>query len=48
MLLGMIATLVPGKLLWDPGKMEFTNNRDANKYVRPAFRKGWELRPLSS
>lgn len=48
MLLGMVATRVPGKLLWDPAKAEFTNSRDANKYVRPVFRRGWELRPLSS
>ena len=24
--------------------MEFTNNREANKFVRPVFRKGWELK----
>jgi hypothetical protein len=44
MVLGAIAARVPGKLLWDPKKMEFTNNREANKYVRPVFRKGWELK----
>jgi predicted dehydrogenase len=42
--LGAIATRVPGKLLWDGAKLEFTNNRDANRYVRPVFRKGWEIR----
>ena len=46
-LLGMVATRVPGKLLWDPAKMEFTNNREANKYVRPVFRKGWEIKSLT-
>jgi hypothetical protein len=46
-LLGMVATRVPGKLLWDPAKMEFTNNREANKYVRPVFRKGWEITSLT-
>jgi hypothetical protein len=44
MVLGAVAARVEGKLLWDPKKMEFTNNRDANRYVRPAFRKGWEVR----
>ena len=47
MVLGAIAARVPGKLLWDPKKMEFTNNREANKYVRPLFRKGWELKSLT-
>jgi hypothetical protein len=47
MVLGAIATRVPGKLLWDSKKMEFTNNRDANKYVKPLFRKGWELRSIT-
>ena len=23
---------------------EITNNRDANKWVKPVFRKGWELK----
>lgn len=42
--LGAAALLVDGKLLWDPKKMEFTNNREATKYVKPEFRKGWELK----
>ena len=47
MLLGSVAARVPNvKLLWDSKKMEFTNNREANKYVRPLFRKGWELKPI--
>ena len=47
MVLGAAAARVPNvKLLWDPKKMEFTNNREANKYVRPVFRKGWELKPI--
>ena len=25
-------------------KGEITNNRDANKWVKPTFRKGWELK----
>ena len=47
MVLGAVAARVPGKLLWDPKKMEFTNNREANRYVKPAFRKGWELRSIT-
>jgi hypothetical protein len=37
MVLGAAATRVEGKLLWDAKKMEFTNNREANKYVSPCF-----------
>jgi hypothetical protein len=47
MVLGAVATRVEGKLLWDPKKMEFTNNREANKYVKPVYRKGWELKPVT-
>jgi hypothetical protein len=47
MVLGAIATRVEGKLLWDPKKMEFTNSREANRYVKPAFRKGWELKSIT-
>ncbi len=43
MLLGVIALRVEGKLEWDAAKMRFTNNSDANKYLRPTFRKGWSL-----
>jgi hypothetical protein len=38
---------VPGKLLWDAKKMELTNNREANKFVKPFFRKGWELESIT-
>jgi hypothetical protein len=47
MVLGAAATRVEGKLLWDPKKMEFTNNKEANKYVKPVFRKGWELKAIT-
>jgi hypothetical protein len=43
MLLGTIALRVPGKLEWDAEKMRFTNNPEANRYLKPAFRKGWSL-----
>jgi len=43
-LLGSISWRFPQKkLLWDHKNMRFTNNEEANKYVRPPFRKGWEL-----
>jgi predicted dehydrogenase len=44
MLLGVIAFRVPGKLLWDSKNLRFTNSVEANKYVKPVFRKGWELK----
>jgi hypothetical protein len=47
MVLGAVAARVEGKLLWDPKKMEFTNNKEANKYVKPVFRKGWELKAVT-
>ena len=47
MVLGAVATRVEGKLLWDAKKMEFTNNKDANKYVKPVFRKGWEIKAIT-
>lgn len=43
MLLGVIALRVEGKLEWDAEKMRFTNNADANQYLKPTFRKGWSL-----
>jgi hypothetical protein len=43
MLLGVIALRTEGKLEWDAAKMRFTNNPEANKYLKPAFRKGWTL-----
>ena len=43
-LLGVIAFRVPGKLMWDSKTMRFTNNEEANKLLKPIFRKGWELK----
>jgi len=43
MLLGTIALRVEGKLEWDALKMRFTNNAEANRYLKPTFRKGWSL-----
>jgi predicted dehydrogenase len=42
--LAAIAFRVTGKLEWDSKNMRFTNNVDANKYLKPVFRKGWELK----
>jgi hypothetical protein len=39
-----IAFRVPGKLEWDAKNLRFTNSAEANKYVKPMFRKGWELK----
>jgi predicted dehydrogenase len=41
MLLGVIALRVEGKLEWDQAKMRFSNNAEANKYLKPIYRKGW-------
>ena len=44
LLLGAAAVHHEGKLLWDNSKGEFSNNKDANKWVNPDYRKGWELK----
>jgi len=43
MLLGVIALRVEGKIEWDGAKMRVTNNAEANKFVKPAIRKGWSF-----
>jgi hypothetical protein len=43
MLLGVISLRVEGKLEWDAAKGRFSNNPEANKYLKPTFRKGWIL-----
>jgi predicted dehydrogenase len=43
-LLGVAAQRTPGvKLEWDGRKLEFTNNRGANKYLHIDYRRGWKL-----
>jgi predicted dehydrogenase len=42
--LAAIAFRVPGKLDWDSRNLRFTNSEEANRYVKPVFRKGWELK----
>ena len=39
-----IAFRVPGKLDWDSKNLRFTNSAEANKYVQPVARKGWEMK----
>ncbi len=43
MLLGVIALQHEGKLEYDPDRMKITNNAEANKLLKPTFRKGWEF-----
>jgi hypothetical protein len=42
--LGTIALRVPGKLMWDAKNLRFSNSPEANKYLKPFLRKGWELK----
>jgi hypothetical protein len=42
--LGAVAARVPGKLMWDAKNVRFSNSEEANKYVKPYLRKGWELK----
>ncbi len=44
MLLGALAMRVGGKLEWDSKNLRVTNNAEANKLLRPTFRRGWELK----
>jgi len=39
-----ISYRVPGRLEWDSKNLRFTKSAEANKYVKPEFRKGWELK----
>ncbi len=43
-LMGNLAVRYPNRLLlWNGEKMEVTNDKDANAYVRREYRKGWTL-----
>jgi hypothetical protein len=48
MLLGVIALRHEGKLEYDPDKMQITNNKEANKLLKPTFRKGWDFHPVKA
>ena len=43
MLVGCIAQRVPGVLEWDSANQLFLNSRDANRFVKPYVRSGWEF-----
>jgi predicted dehydrogenase len=48
MLLGAISWRFPNeKLLWDGKNLRFTNHEKANEYIKPHFRKGWELNEIT-
>ncbi len=48
-LLGAISWRFPNEeLLWDGKNLRFTNNEKANDYVKPNFRKGWELKEIKA
>jgi hypothetical protein len=42
--LGAAASHYQGKLLWDNARMEFSNNKGATRWIKPTFRKGWEIK----
>ena len=42
-LLGALSLRFEGKLEWDSEKMRVTNNSEADKYLKPKFRKGWSI-----
>jgi hypothetical protein len=42
--LGAVAAHYQGKLLWDNARMQFSGNNDAARWIRPTFRKGWEIK----
>lgn len=44
LVLGSAAIHVDGRLLWNNAKGEFSNNKEANQWVKPTFRKGWEIK----
>ncbi len=43
LLAGVAAVHHDGKLLWDGEKGEITNVPEANKWIKPTYREGWEL-----
>lgn len=43
MLVGCIAQRIPGVLEWDSANQVFLNSREANDFVKPHIRSGWEF-----
>lgn len=48
MLLGTIALRHEGKLEYDSDRMRITNNDEANRLLKPSFRKGWEFHTVKA
>ena len=47
-LLGVLAIRMKDQRLeWDSKNLRFTNNEEANEFVKPKFRKGWELKDIT-
>jgi len=44
LVLGAAAVHADGKLMWDNAKGEFSNSKEANRWVKPTFRRGWEVK----
>jgi len=44
LLLGAVAVHYEGKLLWDNQRGEFSNRREANQWLKPVYRKGWQIK----
>jgi predicted dehydrogenase len=44
LVLGAAAVHFDGKLMWDNAKGEVSNIKEANKWVKPTFRKGWGIK----
>jgi GFO/IDH/MocA oxidoreductase family protein len=44
LVLGSAAVRAEGKLLYNAKTGQFTNNADANKYLKTDYRKGWEVK----
>ena len=42
--MGNLSLRFPGqKLLWDAENMKVTNNKKANRMIKPTFRDGWDF-----
>jgi len=44
LLLGAAAVHYEGRLLWDNARGEFSNHREASRRLKPAYRKGWQVK----
>lgn len=42
-LLGNVAMLAGGRIEWDSEKLRVKNNRDAQKWIKRQYRKGWKM-----